>query len=112
MDKEFFENKEGCGGQIVSREEVTKDLESKSPEEMEAEIKEMLDEVSSVTRFVKDRFIEITNKHQAISCTGALGFVAGVSFARKPVTFAGIGTNEALDNAFKVVMAGVMAHAD
>lgn len=112
MNKEFFENKENCSGQTVSREEVIKEMESKSPEEVKAEIKEMLDEISGVMSFVRDRFTEITDKHKAFSCAGALGYISAVSFSGKPVAFTGVGTKKALDNAFKVVMAGMISHED
>lgn len=112
MDKEFFENKEDCNEQIVNCDKVIKDLKSKGPEATNAEIREMLDEVNSVIKFVKDRFTEIINKHQSICAVGDLGYLGGVSFSGKPVAFAGVGTKKALDNAFKVIMTGMMSHED
>lgn len=109
MDKEFFENREGCSEQVVKRADIIKDIESKGPEAAQAEIGEMLEEVTDVMEFIKDRFAEITNKHKSLSAVGALGFVAGVSFCGQPVTFAGVGTNKALNNTFKVIMAGMIS---
>lgn len=108
-NKEFFENRENCKETVVRRSDIIKDFESKSPEAAQAEIGEMLEEVVSVMEFVKDRFTEINNKHQAISCMGSLGYVAGISFCGKPITFAGVGTSKALAEAFKVIMMGMMS---
>jgi hypothetical protein len=110
MDKEFFENKDGCSSQTVGHEEVIKEIASKGPEATKAEIKEMLNEISGVMDFLKDRFTEIIDKHQSIGCIGALGLVTGVSFCGKPVIFIGIGTEKALDNTLKVVMTGMVSH--
>ena len=109
MNKEFFENKEGCSAQTVSKEEVLKEIKSKGLEGTNAEVKEMLDEIGGVMTFLRDRFTEIIDKHKAVSCVGALGLVAGVSFAGRPITFAGVGTSKALSNAFKVIMTGMMS---
>lgn len=110
MYKEFFENREGCSGQAVNRDEVIKDFESKSPEAAQAEIKEILDEAASVMEFMGNRFTEISNKHKSVSTIGKLGFLCGVSFAGKPVAFDAIGTSMALNDAFKVIMTGMMYH--
>ena len=112
MDKEFFENKENCGGQSVNAKDVLKEIMSKGHDEVEAETKEMLEEISGLANFINDRFKEISEKHQALCCVGSLGLITGISFCGKPVAFAGVGTNKALSNAFKVIMMGMMTHED
>lgn len=111
MDKEFFEHGER-DSLSVSLDEVIKDLESKSPEAAQAEIAEMLDEVNNVMSFVRNRFDEISNKHKSISAVGRLGIIAGVSFCGKPLTFMGVGTSNALSDALKVIMMGMLTHED
>lgn len=107
MDKEFFDK--GTFDQMsISRNEAIDYIESKSPEAVQNEIKEMLDEVSSIISFTRDRLTEIADKHKAVHSVGKFGFLGGVSFCGNPVVFAGIGTDRGLSDAFKVIMMGMV----
>lgn len=112
MDKEFFENRENCSEQTISREEVVKKLASMTEEEGKAEIKSLLDELSVTCEVFQQRMTEISNKHKELVVAGRFGMVMAVSFSGKPIAFGDTGTKSALNDALKQAMFGVMTHED